>query len=106
MWREFSESMVSIKNKEKAEIIKRHDEQISVMKEQVHYLSELLKDSKNAIEQRNAVIRIMVEEMIKTEQPKEVKKKLLMDLLVPIATISSGASDSMQLVKEALESLS
>lgn len=82
-----------------AEKLRRHNEQI-------YYLSELLKDSKNAIEQRDAIIRFMVEQMVKSEQSKEVKKKLLMDLLVPVATVSSGAGELMQLVKDALESLS
>lgn len=89
-----------------AENLRRHDEKVAVMKEQVHFLSELLKDSKNAIEQRNAIIHFMVEELIKSDQPNETKKRLLMDLLVPIATVSSGAGDLMQLVKDALESIS
>ncbi|WP_215085536.1 hypothetical protein [Exiguobacterium sp. s78] len=96
---EFQKAQAIAKAEKEAEDLRRHDEQIN-------YLSELLKDSKNAVEQRDAIIRFMVEQMVNSEQSKEVKKKLLIDLLVPVATVSSGAGDLMQLVKEALESLS
>lgn len=72
---------------------------------QTEILEGLLEDSRNAIEQRNAIIRFMVEELINSGQPKEEKRKLLMDLLVPIATVSSGAGDLMQLVKDGLETI-
>lgn len=72
---------------------------------QTEILQELLEDSRNAVEQRNAIIRFMVEELIKSEQPKEDKKKFLMDLLVPIATVSSGAGDLMQLVRDGLDTI-
>lgn len=72
---------------------------------QTEILEGLLEDSKNAIEQRNAIIRFMVEELINSKQPKEEKRKLLMDLLVPIATVSSGAGDLMQMVKDGLETI-
>gem|GEM_PF-4276281 len=72
---------------------------------QTELLEGLLEDSKNAIEQRNAVIRFMVEGLINSDQSKEGKKKLLMDLLVPIATVSSGTGDLMQLIKDGLEAI-
>lgn len=72
---------------------------------QTEILEGLLEDSRNAIEQRNALIRFMVEGIINSEQPQEGKKKLLMDLLVPVATVSSGAGDLMQLVKDGLEAI-
>jgi len=72
---------------------------------QTEILEGLLEDSNNAVEQRNAIIRFMVEGLINSEQPKEEKRKLLMDLLVPIATVSSGAGDLMQLVKDGLEAI-
>lgn len=93
------EELQRVFEEKEVEKLRRHDERI-------YYLSELLKDSRNAIEQRDAIIRFMVEQMVNSEQSKEVKKKLLMDLLVPVATVSSGAGDLMQLVKDALESLS
>ncbi len=80
-------------------------ETVAQLKKQNKHLEKLVEDSENAIEQRNVIIRFMVEEMMKSEQPKEVKKKFLMDLLVPIATVSSGAGDLMQLVKDWLELL-
>lgn len=72
---------------------------------QTKILEGLLEDSKNAIEQRNAIIHFMVEGLMDSEQPKEAKRKFLMDLLVPIATVSSGAGDLMQLIKDALEAI-
>ncbi|WP_455686660.1 hypothetical protein [Exiguobacterium artemiae] len=102
-----------VRVEKEAEKLRRHNEKIALGKEQIiiakkhsYYLEELLKDSRNAVEQRNAIIRFMVESMVASEQPRDNKKKFLMDLLVPIATVSSGASDLIQLVNDALESIS
>lgn len=78
---------------------------IELLSEQNESLKRLVEDSKNAVEQRNAIIHFMVEEMIKSEQPKEIKRDFLLNLLVPIATVSSGAGDLMQMVKSSLESI-
>lgn len=99
------EIMNTIKAGKEAEELRRHNELVEMAEKQVEYLAGLLADSKNAVEQRNAIIRFMVEGLINSEQPKEEKRKLLMDLLVPIATVSSGAADLMQLVKEGLEAI-
>lgn len=72
---------------------------------QTEILEALLEDSRNAIEQRNAIIRFMVESVVASDQPKENKKKFLMDLLVPVATVSSGAGDLIQLVRDGLDTI-
>lgn len=70
-------------------------------------LEELAKDSKNAIEQRDAIIRFMVERIINSEQTTATsKKELLKDILVPIAAVSSGTGDLVKLINDGLEIIS
>lgn len=93
------------KQKKELEEERRHNEIVGVLENQVTKLQALLEDSNNAIEQRNTVIRFMIEEIIKSEQPVKEKKNLLLDMLVPVATVSSGASDLVGLIQAGLKLL-
>lgn len=70
---------------------------------QTEVLEELLEHSRNAVEQRNAIIRFMVEELIKSEQPKESKLKTLVGYSVQFATLAGGANDVMQIIDGAIK---
>lgn len=71
---------------------------------QTELLEGLLEDGKNAIEQRDAIIRFMVESIINSEKTtNESKKKLLQDILVPIAAVSSGTGDLVKLINDGLD---
>lgn len=91
------------RNEKESEELRRHEEKITLLKIHASYLEELLKDSRNAVEQRNAIIHFIVKYTLDSNQPKEIKRDFLMNLMVPVATVSSGAGDLMQLIKEALE---
>lgn len=99
------EDMRQLNIDKKLEELRRHNEIVAVGQKQVENLEKLLADSNNAIEQRNAIIRFMVEGIINSQQPKEDKRKLLIDILVPMATVLSGTSDLVQFVKDGINAL-
>lgn len=80
--------------------------QILLLNGQKEHLSNLLKSSENAIEQRNVIIRFMVESIVNSEQSKESKFKQLLELSVQITTIATGATDLIEIIKKGLDQLS
>lgn len=98
-------SFQRVRAAKEAEELRRHNELVEVGQKQVEHLAGLLVDSNNAIEQRNAIIRFMVESMVASDQPKEIKKKKLLEYSVQFATLAGGANDVMQIIQEAIEKL-
>lgn len=80
-------------------------ETIAQLKRQNEHLEKLVEDSANAIEQRNAVIRFMVESMIASDQPKETRLKKLLEYSTQFATLTGGANDVMEIINKAIEKL-
>lgn len=87
---------------------RRHDELVGIGREQVNKLEALLQDSKNAIEQRDALIRFVVQMMVNMESPTEEKKKTLGEVLSRLASIAAfgvDVSDLYKVVDEAMRDL-
>lgn len=72
---------------------------------QTEILEGLLEHSRNAVEQRNAIIRFMVESIVASDQPKENKMKTLLEYSVQFATLAGGANDVMQIINESIEKI-
>ncbi len=78
---------------------RRHDELVGIGKEQVKKLEALLQDSKNAIEQRDALIRFVVQMMVDMEASNSEKKRNLNALLTRLASIGALGADFRDLGK-------
>lgn len=79
--------------------------QIELLNAQKEHLSNLLKSSENAIEQRNVIIKFMVESIVNSEQSKENKFKQLLELSVQFTTIATGATDLIEMIKKSISQL-
>lgn len=101
--KKFQRDIIARKIAKEAEELRRHNELVGVGQKQVDYLAGLLADSNNAIEQRNAIIRFMVESIVASDQSKETKQKTLLEYSVQFATLASGANDVMQIIDEAIK---
>lgn len=112
---DFNEALENVlKEKENREFeeLRRHNELVQVGEKQNQSLlrlledtERLLEDSKNSIEQRNAIIRFMVESMVDSDQSKEKKLKTLLEYSAQFATLAGGAKDVMQIINESIEKL-
>ncbi|WP_393965198.1 hypothetical protein [Exiguobacterium sp. S22-S28] len=83
-----------------AESLRRHDEHIAILREQNQILLKLLEGSDNAIEQRDALIRFTVQQMIDTEPSQEGKKRTLTELLTRLSYIAAFGNDLSDLGKK------
>ena len=102
---ELQKVMTAKRIAKEAEELRRHNELVEVGQKQVEHLAGLLVDSNNAIEQRNAIIRFMVESMVASDQPKETKMKKLLEYSTQFATLAGGANDVMQIIDEAIKKM-
>ncbi|KQS19218.1 hypothetical protein ASF99_04855 [Exiguobacterium sp. Leaf187] len=93
------ESIQHSLNAGKREELRRHNELVSVGKEQVETLEALLRDSQNAIEQRNALIRFLVQVMVDMEASNGEKKRTLTELLTRLSSIAAFGNDLSDLGK-------
>lgn len=103
------ESIQHSLNANKREELRRHDELVSVGKEQVENLKALLEHSENAIEQRNALIHFVVQLMIDMEASNSEKRKTLKELLPRLASLAAfgtDVSDLGKLITGAIDELS
>lgn len=93
-----AEKQNAIAEKE-AEELRRHNEQLLVLKEQNQHLLDLVNDSKNAVEQRDAIIHFIVQTILAMESPKEEKKKSLTEILTRVASLTTTGSDMVSIIK-------
>ncbi|WP_290779421.1 hypothetical protein [Exiguobacterium sp. UBA5002] len=82
----------TIKEKE-AEELRRHNEQVELLKKQIQILSSLLRNSQNSNEQRDAIIHFMVRMMIQMEASQKEKKKTLSGILMQISSFTAFGAD-------------
>lgn len=102
------DEMLEHSNHKEVESLRRHDEHITILREQNQILLKLLEGSDNAIEQRDALIRFTVQQMIDTEPSKEGKNRKINDILTQVASFAAlgvDVSDLFKLVTGAISEL-
>ncbi len=112
---EYHREKMTKKIEKEAEELRRHNEKVTVgreqvelLKEQVQKLTSLQQNSQNSNEQRDAVIHFMVQMMMQMEASQKEKKKTLSGVLIQIsslAAISADLSGIYEFVESELEEL-
>lgn len=75
------------------ELVKLSEKQVDFLEQQVKKLTELLKISENANEQRDAVIRFTVQIMMQMEASQKEKKRTLSSVLMQISSLVGIGAD-------------
>lgn len=75
------------------ELVKLSGKQVDSLEKQIEILTDMLKVSENANEQRDAVIRFTVQIMMQMETSKMEKEKTLSSILIQISSFAALGAD-------------